>query len=93
MHVSYDQVLKASAESKMHPYDFRYVIVGLGPDDQSANPASTKHNISGPGVWLWEIHASGVTAREYDSAAFMPKELVDGAATICTCCGLGLRST
>jgi hypothetical protein len=55
------------------------------------NPASTKHNVgpfSHESIWLWEIHASGIRLREYDSIKNISPEL--GAATICACCGRGL---
>lgn len=82
MHVTYNEVVNVASSSKMHPYDFRYVIVTLDPGDSSDNPASTKHLLYGPGTWLWEIHASGVSVREYRSPFSIPEELRDGAARI-----------
>jgi len=84
MHYTYDDILKASTASVIHARGYRYVIVILARGDTSDNPASTKHSIWGPGVWLWEIHASGVHAREYESVDSIPEALAKGAATLAT---------
>lgn len=80
--LSYNDVLIASGDSKLHPFGFKYVLVTLKKGDVMDNPASTKHRIHGPGIWLWEIHPSGTTAREYDSLGGVPLELREGAATL-----------
>lgn len=87
MHFSHNDILSAASE-RSNVIDwpsapgYRYAVVVLGPNDSSDNPASTKRLIVGPGVWLWEIHPSGVSVWEYDDESGIEKAVREKAARV-----------
>ena len=70
MHFSYDTVVKASKEAGVDEDGYSYASVELRKEDSMENPASTKHEIYGPGIWLWLIHPAGIRVREIDAEEF-----------------------
>ena len=82
MYVSSEMVMEAAKDAEVHPYGYQYVIVRLGDQDSMQNPASTKRNVYGPGLWLWELHQTGRTVREYEVERQIPRELRAGAGVI-----------
>jgi hypothetical protein len=82
MHVDFKTVMDATPNAKVHPYGFQYVVVRLDDGDTMENPASTKHVIYGPGLWLWELHDSGNVVREYDVERDISREVRAGAAVV-----------
>lgn len=82
MYVSREMVKEAAKDATVHPYGFQYVLVRLSDGDRMTNPASTKRDVYGPGLWLWELHQSGITVREYDVEREISRELRAGAGVI-----------
>lgn len=78
-HVSYNAVVSAAKMQPSHD-GYYYAIVELGKRDTMTNPASTKHDIYGPGTWLWIIHPTGITLRHVSDRDELPLFVLQHAA-------------
>lgn len=82
-HWTYSEIVEqAKSVDALDGYSF--ALVELGAQESSDNPASTKHDIYGPGAWLWVIHPSGITVREIGGMGDLDPQLVEHVVRVAT---------